>query len=190
MSVPRYLGFILFVCLAVGAAGTTSPPQGGLRPPPKPIKTTPPKEWPAAETTASQKKNAETRALFKSSAPLEFTLTGNFKQIQDDRTPTSTKMFPATIEFQRTDGSRTKIDLPVRTRGQIRRSFNVCDFAPIRLKFPKGQVKGTVFDGQENLKVEEGARIHVMAAREKLKLLVNPERSYYDILRTKLSWGR
>jgi hypothetical protein len=152
-SVPRYAGVILFACLIVGAAGATSPPQGGMRLPPKPIKTTPPKEWPDPETTAKQKKNAETRALFESSAPLEFTLTGNFKQIQGDRIPTSTKMFPATIEFQRPDGSHTTIDLPVRTRGQIRRSYDVCDFAPIRLEFPKSQVKGTVFDGQENLKL-------------------------------------
>ena len=45
-------------------------------------------------------------------------------------------------------------------------------------------------DGQQNLKVERGTRIHLAAAREKLKLLLNPQRSYYDILRTKLSWGR
>jgi hypothetical protein len=48
----------------------TSPPQGGMRLPPKPIKTTPPKEWPDRETTAKQKKNAETRALFESSVPI------------------------------------------------------------------------------------------------------------------------
>ncbi len=45
-------------------------------------------------------------------------------------------------------------------------------------------------DGQENLKVSKGTRIHLQAAREKLKLLVNPDRSYYEILRTKLSWGK
>lgn len=152
-SVPRYVGVILSVCLIVGTAGAASPPQGGIRLPPKPIKTTPPKEWPDAETTAKQKKNAETRALFESAAALEFTLTANFKQIQSDRIPTSTKTFPAAIEFRHTDGSPTKIDLPVRTRGQIRRSYDVCAFAPIRLEFPKGKAKGTVFDGQENLKL-------------------------------------
>ena len=152
-SVPRYVGVILFVGVVGGAAGAVSPPQGGVPLPPKPIKTTPPKDWADAETTAKQKKNAETRALFESSAPLEFTLSGNFKQIQGDRMPTSTKTFPATIEFQQTDGSPTRIDIPVRTRGQIRRSYDVCSFAPIRLEFPKGTGKGTVFDGQEHLKL-------------------------------------
>jgi len=152
-TVPRHVLVILFVGVVGGAAGAVSPPQGGLRPAPKPIKNTPPKEWADAETSAKQKKSAETRALFESSAPLEFTLSGNFKQIQGDRIPTSTKTFPATIEFQQTDGSHTKIDIPVRTRGQIRRSYAVCAFAPIRLEFPKSKVKGTVFDGQETLKL-------------------------------------
>lgn len=44
-------------------------------------------------------------------------------------------------------------------------------------------------DGQEIIKVREGDRILVEAALRKMKLLVNPEKSYYQILRTKLRWG-
>ena len=44
-------------------------------------------------------------------------------------------------------------------------------------------------DGQLNSKVRKGSRIHVVAAKERLKLLVNPDRNYYDILRTKMGWG-
>ena len=44
-------------------------------------------------------------------------------------------------------------------------------------------------DGQENMNVGKGTRVLVEEASQKLKLLVDPERSYYQILRTKLRWG-
>jgi hypothetical protein len=153
-STLQLVGAILLVSAAVAGARAASPPQAArITPQPKPIKTTPPKDWADAKTVAKHKKDAEQRALFASSTPLAFTLTGNFKAIQSDRTPNSTKTFPATIEFQKEDGSSAKIDLPIRTRGQVRRSYDVCEFAPIRLEFPKDQMKGTVFDGQHVLKL-------------------------------------
>jgi hypothetical protein len=153
-TAPRLFGVILLACAAAGAAIAAAPRQAArIVPQPKPIKTTPPKDWPDAKTVAKQKNDAENRALFASSTPLEFKLTGNFKAIQADRTPNSTKTFPATIEFAGQDGSPIKIDLPVRTRGQVRRSYDVCEFAPIQLGFSKDQVKGTVFDGQQAVKL-------------------------------------
>jgi NAD+ kinase len=45
-------------------------------------------------------------------------------------------------------------------------------------------------DGQINRKVEPGTRIEVRAAEKKLRLLVNPKKSYFSILREKLGWGK
>lgn len=44
-------------------------------------------------------------------------------------------------------------------------------------------------DGQASIKVRRGEKIFIEAAAQKLKLLINPKRSYYEILRTKLRWG-
>jgi hypothetical protein len=53
----------------------------------------------------------------------------------------------------RADGSPVKVELPIRTRGQVRRSYDTCEFAPLRLEFPKDQMKGTLFEGQHALKL-------------------------------------
>lgn len=45
-------------------------------------------------------------------------------------------------------------------------------------------------DGQMNEKVGPGTRVEVRAAKRKLKLLVNPQKSYFGILREKLGWGQ
>ena len=153
-AVPQFLGAILFVGTAAAAIGAASPPQAArVQAPPKAIKTTPPKEWPDAATAAKQQKDAENRRLFASTAPLVFTMTANFKAVQSDRSPTSTRTFPATLEFPRGDGSSITVALPIRTRGQVRRSTDTCEFAPIRLEFPKDEMKGTVFAAQHVLKL-------------------------------------
>ena len=45
------------------------------------------------------------------------------------------------------------------------------------------------FDGQENVQVRQGDVIELETAPLKAKLLVQPRRSYYRILRAKLKWG-
>ncbi|MBI2118514.1 MAG: NAD(+)/NADH kinase [Elusimicrobia bacterium] len=45
------------------------------------------------------------------------------------------------------------------------------------------------FDGQESVSIQLKDRIRIENASQKLKLLVDPKRSYYQILRTKLRWG-
>jgi NAD+ kinase len=44
-------------------------------------------------------------------------------------------------------------------------------------------------DGQQNVKIRKETRIFVEASPDRLRLLVKPRRSYYEILRTKLRWG-
>jgi hypothetical protein len=118
--------------------------------------------WPDADTLAKRKANSEKLPLFADAAPLDFTLIADFKAIQADRNPASTKLFPATIQVAARDGSVRLQELQVRTRGHSRRSFNTCDFAPLRIEFPKDKMKGTVFEDQEAIKLgvhcREGVR--------------------------------
>lgn len=58
-----------------------------------------------------------------------------------------------TFAFTDADGSVHKVGLKLRTRGNYRRDKEHCDFAPIRLNLPKDKLAGTIFEGQDKLKL-------------------------------------
>ena len=60
---------------------------------------------------------------------------------------------PATLTYTASSDASVTLNLKIRTRGNYRRDPEHCDFAPIRLNFRKKQVKGTLFDGQDKLKL-------------------------------------
>src|SRR5262249_30905357 len=98
--------------------------------------------FPDEATIASRKAAAESRPLFATETPLEFTLTADFKTVNKDRNPNSTKVFPATLTV-----GETTFPLNIRTRGHVRRMQQTCTFAPLRLEFDETKTKGTVFEG-------------------------------------------
>ena len=51
------------------------------------------------------------------------------------------------------DGKQKTLSLKLRTRGNYRRNPEHCGFAPIRLNFRVDEVEGTLFDGQDKLKL-------------------------------------
>jgi hypothetical protein len=116
-------------------------------------KAKPPKDFPDADAIKKLQGEAESRKLFASASPVTITLTANFKAVQADRDPESTKTFPATLDFVNDDGSKGSAEVQIRTRGHMRRMFQTCDFAPLRIEFPKAQVKHSVFDAQHALKL-------------------------------------
>jgi hypothetical protein len=109
--------------------------------------------WPDATTLQDRRRSAQNRLLFASAEPLAFTLEADFRAVQGDRDPKSTKTFPAKMTFANDDGSTVSIDLQIRTRGHSRRLRQTCDFAPLRLEFPKDSTRRTVFDGHGPIKL-------------------------------------
>ena len=109
--------------------------------------------WPSAEELADRKREAERLRLFRSDEPVEITLSADFRAVQRDRNPQSTKTFPATIDFTGSKGEPVSMPLQIRTRGHSRRSSRTCTFAPLRLEFEKKLSKGTLFDGHGALKL-------------------------------------
>ena len=108
--------------------------------------------WPDAETMAERRRAAERRPLFAQAEPLAFTLIADFRAVQRDRNPESTRTYPATLIVKRPDGSDASIAMRIRTRGHSRRRPTTCSFAPLRLEF-EGDTAGTPFEGQRNLKL-------------------------------------
>ena len=63
------------------------------------------------------------------------------------------KYVPGTFEYVAADGSTVEFQIGLRTRGRFRRRVETCDFAPLRINFRKSEVKGTLFDKQDKLKL-------------------------------------
>lgn len=108
--------------------------------------------WPDAERLRQRREDAETHRLFQTSDPLPFTLSADFKAVNKDRNPNSVKRFPAVLSVVGDDGETRAIPVNLRTRGHSRLIHN-CGFVPIRVEFPKEEVKGTPFEKQEALKL-------------------------------------
>ena len=118
----------------------------------KPAK--PPKQWPP-DAAALQKRRMEAEALplFAGLEPVEFVLTADFKAVQRDRNVDSRKLHPGTVAIVKDGAAGTPIPIELRTRGHVRLNPRLCEFAPLRLEFPKGKSKGTIFEGHGALKL-------------------------------------
>jgi len=106
----------------------------------------------SAEKRLARQRAALQRALFASEEPLPITLIADFKAVNRDRNPESTKVFPATLVVASRTGGEDRITVNIRTRGHSRRMSTTCTFAPIRIEFPQ-KTTGTVFEGHKSLKL-------------------------------------
>ncbi len=57
------------------------------------------------------------------------------------------------MTYQTSDGSAITIDFHIKTRGNFRLQRKTCGFPPLRLNFEEASIDGTVFAGQEKLKL-------------------------------------
>ncbi len=89
--------------------------------------------------------------LFAEDTVLEVTIEAPMGALMDVRPDKA--YLDGSFTFTEADGTERKLGLKLRTRGNYRRAKEHCDFAPIRLNFSKSQVKGTLFAGQDKLKL-------------------------------------
>lgn len=89
-------------------------------------------------------------ALFSTSDILEVTLTLPWQAIERDEF-FDQGAYPAQISFTDDLGKANSLDITTERRGMSRQV--VCRFPPIKLRFQKQAVKGTIFHGQKSLKL-------------------------------------
>lgn len=65
------------------------------------------------------------------------------------------------------NGEKQRLDVSIRIRGNFRREY--CELPPLRLNFKKSQVKGTLFKGQDKLKLVAPCQ-HGLESQQKLLL--------------------
>ena len=108
-------------------------------------------EFPTHEEYVEKAAEAEALPLFMDEAPITITLRTDIKWLRDERSDSTET--DGTVTFIDMDGSTVTKPVEVRTRGNWRRSKRNCNFPPLRLDFPKSEMEGTVFEGQDKLKL-------------------------------------
>ncbi len=94
----------------------------------------------------------EADTLFRSDEVIRMELRSDFSEIQKDRIETPEEHASELIYFN-SDGSEVKLPVVVSVRGNFRKNPANCSFPPLLLNFKKGDVKNSLFEGQDKLKL-------------------------------------
>jgi len=94
---------------------------------------------------------AERKPLFRDSTPLKAVLTAPISQAYAQRNSEVRLYFPGQWTYLDENGESQRLEVAIRLRGNFRRQY--CELPPLRLNFKKSEVKGTLFAGQDKLKL-------------------------------------
>ncbi|MFK7831612.1 MAG: hypothetical protein AB8B57_17705 [Congregibacter sp.] len=89
--------------------------------------------------------------LFSQSTPLDITLTGPFQIINRKRDKEAE--YPGSLSYTGADGEAVTLDAKFSVRGNFRLRKDVCSYAQLWVNLKKGQLKGTLFEKQDKLKL-------------------------------------
>jgi hypothetical protein len=89
--------------------------------------------------------------LFSGTGLLEFAIEAPFDGIMADRP--EDEDVPGILRFEDPQAGPIELDVGLRTRGEFRRRMATCPFAPLRVDFRPSQTDGTLFAGQDKLKL-------------------------------------
>ncbi len=106
---------------------------------------------PTRAATALQA-NATFGVLFRDHEPLRLRIEADFHELQRDRDDENEER-PGRLFIEGSADSATGYAIEIRTRGRFRLQSNVCRFPPLRLDLPRSEMDGTVFEGQDKLKL-------------------------------------
>lgn len=89
--------------------------------------------------------------LFDEDAVIDVMLTAPISQAYAQKKEDARDYFPGHWAFTNSDRIEQRLDVSIRTRGNFRRDY--CRTPPLQLNFKKSQVKGTLFAGQNKVKL-------------------------------------
>lgn len=100
------------------------------------------------------------KPLFQDASVVKAVLTAPISQAYAQREQDVRLYLPGQWTYTEADGTTVRLDVSIRTRGLFRRMN--CQLPPLQLNFKKGQLKETLFAGQNKLKVvspcQDGAK--------------------------------
>ncbi len=131
--------------------------QSGTAAPQQPAKKGPIEKfnepWPDAAKMEERRAESDRLALFASAEPLVLTISADFEAINKIRQPDSPKRLPGVLELTGEGGKTVSFPVQLGSRGHLRLNPRTCSTVPLRVEFTKKDVTGSVFDGQDALKV-------------------------------------
>lgn len=104
----------------------------------------------AAHAAAADQHEGAGDPLFQSDDLLEVRIAAPLQTLQRERS--DTEDLEGRFEVLR-GGEPLAVDIKVRARGRYRRKDETCDFPPVRLDFARKEVRDTLLDGQNKLKL-------------------------------------
>lgn len=104
--------------------------------------------------------------LFADDASVDVTIEAPIKTLMEVRPDLA--YLKGRFTYTEPGGDEKTLALRLRTRGNYRRDPEHCNFAPIRLNFKKGDVAGTLFSGQDKLKLVTHCQTHVEGYEQNL----------------------
>ena len=134
----------------------------------------------AAETGASAPNPSP---FFQSHEPMELRIAAPFAKMNRHRGE-DRPYYPATITYKDASGQEVSIELKMRVRGKYRAREDICDFPPLRINFQKEAVAGTIFEGEDKLKLVTHCR-----ANSRYEQFVLLEYTNYRILNQLTEYG-
>ena len=124
---------------------------------------------------ASAAAAAERHPLFQDHTVLKAVLTAPIAQTYAQRNSDVRLYHPGQWTYIDGNGDTQRLDVSIRIRGNFRREY--CELPPLRLNFKKSQVKGTLFKGQDKLKLVAPCQ-HGLESQQKLLLEYLAYRTY------------
>jgi hypothetical protein len=124
---------------------------------------------------ASSAGASERNPLFQNHAVLKAVLTAPIAQTYAQRNSEVRLYHPGQWTYIDEYGTTQRLDVSIRIRGNFRRQY--CELPPLRLNFRKSQVKGTLFKGQDKLKLVAPCQ-HGLESQQKLLLEYLAYRTY------------
>ncbi len=106
----------------------------------------------AAAAQEPESATSQPGILFASDELLELTIEAPLKTIFREREQES-EYHDATLRYSGIDGSEVVLEIGVKTRGKFRLKRSTCNFPPLRLNIKTGAAEGTVFAGEDRLKL-------------------------------------
>ena len=94
---------------------------------------------------------ADNAPLFESHTTLQVRIEAPISTLRRDRS--EDEYLEGKFLYVDAAGVQQSLDLKLRPRGRFRKQREICNFPPLRLNFRKKQVRDTLFDGQDKLKL-------------------------------------
>jgi hypothetical protein len=136
---------------------------------------------------------AADRPLFASDDVLRISISAPLESILRERD--SEEYFAGTLAYQGDAGEARELDVRIRARGNYRRQERTCQFPPLRLNFVRKDMAGTIFEGQDKLKLVThcqtySARYEQMVLREFLayRILQAVTDNSFDVRLLQINW--